>query len=244
MVTGHRALSKPRRVVTEVFEASPVSAADQLRREFEAAGSTTGTGGSGIQGVVEQSNEDLGSPVPGLQEAAKHNSAAEELERELAALRSQLTSTGPPAESAAVSGGVAGFGTQDQSSEPDSGGFLRRGELDTSSGDLPEAVAPAPASEPEPSSPVPETYSGRVYLMFPATLTQDQLESVWDSLEEVGGSGSISDHRLVSRQDGVQFTLELGNKDLVVDRLRKQMPGAGLTALAADRLGIDWPKRA
>lgn len=99
------------------------------------------------------------------------------------------------------------------------------------------------APESEPSQPVPDSYSGRIYLMFPASLTQDQLESVWDSLEEVTGSGSISDHRLISRQDGVQFTLELGNKDLVIDRLLKQMPGAGLTPLAGDRLRIDWPRQ-
>ena len=79
--------------------------------------------------------------------------------------------------------------------------------------------------------------------MFPATLAQGELESVWEILEEVAGSGTISDNRLISREQGVQFTLELGNKNLEVEQLLKRMSGTKFNALAADRLKIDWPSR-
>ena len=234
-------------VRAEAVETATMPAADDLRREFEAATSVSGIGGSGIQEAVEHTNADSEAPVSVSQDAARPNSAADELERELAALRSQFASTEPPvgptitpAGTPAAPGGIAVSDTQEWSSEAASGGFLRRGELNRNSEDRPEAVPFAP--EPEPSTPVPESYSGRVYLMFPASLTQDELESVWENLEGVAGNGAISDHRLISRQDGVQFTLELGNKDLVVDRLLKQMPGATLIALAQDKLRIDWPR--
>ena len=222
-------------VGAEAAETAPKSAADDLRREFESAGSE----GSGTRETAEHTDTDVEAPAP--------VSAAEELERELSALRSQLSSPEPPGGPQGTPGGsgpapraVTGSTTQSLSSDAVSGGLLRRGELDRYSEDRPQAVAPA--LEPEPSTSVPDSYSGRIYLMFPASLTQDELESVWESLEEVAGSGTISDHRLISRQDGVQFTLELGNKGLVIDRLRKQMPGAGLTPVAEDRLIIDWPR--
>lgn len=64
--------------------------------------------------------------------------------------------------------------------------------------------------------------------------------SVWEVLDEVAG-GAIVDSRLVSMEAGVQFTLDLGNKELTVDELQKRMPGARLAALEADRIKIDWP---
>ena len=78
--------------------------------------------------------------------------------------------------------------------------------------------------------------------MFPSSLGQDDLGSVWEILEEVSGSGTIVDNRLVSGEAGVQFTLELGKKALSVKDLLKRMPGAGLTALEDDRLRVDWPR--
>ena len=60
-------------------------------------------------------------------------------------------------------------------------------------------------------------------------------------VDEVAG-GTIVDNRLVSRGAGIQFTLDLGNKVLVVEDLRKRMPGARLEALEEDRLKVDWPR--
>ena len=182
-------------VVAESVQAGPMSAADQLRREFESAG----TGGSETREAVGHTNPDPAAPVPG--------SAAAELERELAALRSQIASTEPPvgpeatdAESGTAPGTVVDPAVRELSSDADSRGILRPGELDRVSGDQPEAVTSAPVLEP--STQLPESYSGRIYLMFPATLTQDELESAWDNLEEVAGIGTINDHRLISRQEG------------------------------------------
>ena len=78
--------------------------------------------------------------------------------------------------------------------------------------------------------------------MFPGTLDQDQVGSVWEALDDVAGSGAIVDSRLVSREEGVQFTLELGTKVLTLDSLNKKMPGAEMTALQEDRLKVDWPR--
>lgn len=77
--------------------------------------------------------------------------------------------------------------------------------------------------------------------MFPSTLGQEQLGSVWEVLDEVAG-GTIVDNQLISRETGVQFTLDLGNKVLAVEELRKKMPGTGLEALGEDRLKVDWPR--
>ncbi len=92
--------------------------------------------------------------------------------------------------------------------------------------------------------PIPETYSGRIYLMFPSSLGQEEQESVWDALEEVAGSGAIVDRRLVSREAGIQFTLELRNRVLAVADSMKRLRGAGLEALEPDRLKVNWPRRA
>ena len=80
--------------------------------------------------------------------------------------------------------------------------------------------------------------------MFPATLDQDALGTVWEALDEVAGSGAIVDNRLVSDEAGIQFTLELGNKVLSMDRLRSRMAGAAFVALAEDRLKVNWPRKA
>jgi hypothetical protein len=55
--------------------------------------------------------------------------------------------------------------------------------------------------------------------------------------------GAIVDTQLISREAGIQFTLDLGNRQLVVEELRKRMPSSGMTELAADRLKIDWRPR-
>ena len=102
--------------------------------------------------------------------------------------------------------------------------------------------APTAPSDDTPSLTLPESYSGRVYFMFPGTLDQDQVGMVWEALDEVAGSGAIVDSRLVSREEGVQFTLELGNNVLELEALKKKMPGAELTALMKDRLKVDWPR--
>ncbi len=94
---------------------------------------------------------------------------------------------------------------------------------------------------PDPAGPLPRSYTGRLFLMFPASLSQDSLESVWDFLEEVAGTGSIADMRLVSRNAGIQFTMELGARELGLDELRRRIPNADLAPLGTDRLRVNWP---
>ena len=98
----------------------------------------------------------------------------------------------------------------------------------------------AQPAAPEPDSPaeLAQTYSGRLYLMFPSTLSQGRLETVWDILDQLG---AIADTRLISRDAGIQFTLELGNKPMTVEALRKLIPNCQIEALEEDRLRINWP---
>ena len=99
---------------------------------------------------------------------------------------------------------------------------------------LPEAPPPLPA-------PTAATYTGRIYLMFPSSLSQGRLESVWEVLDQVAGSGKITDTRLISREAGIQFTLDLGDRELDIDALRAKFPDAEVVPMEEDRLRIDWP---
>jgi hypothetical protein len=77
--------------------------------------------------------------------------------------------------------------------------------------------------------------------MFPSSLSQGRLESVWEVLDQVAGSGNITDTRLVSREAGIQFTLDLGNGELNIDALQSRFSDATIVALEEDRLRIEWP---
>ncbi len=109
----------------------------------------------------------------------------------------------------------------------------------------PSAASPTPAAAQPPPAPVgappAATYTGRIYLMFPSSLSQGRLESVWEVLDQVAGSGNITDTRLISRDAGIQFTLDLGNRELNIEALKSKIPDAQVSALEEDRLLIDWP---
>ena len=77
--------------------------------------------------------------------------------------------------------------------------------------------------------------------MFPSSLSQGRLESVWEVLDQVAGSGNITDTRLVSREAGIQFTLDLGNHELNIEALKNEFPDAQVSAMEEDRIRINWP---
>ena len=77
--------------------------------------------------------------------------------------------------------------------------------------------------------------------MSPSSLSQGRLESVWEVLDQVAGSGNITDTRLVSREAGIQFTLDLGNHELNIEALKNEFPDAQVSAMEEDRIRIDWP---
>ena len=77
--------------------------------------------------------------------------------------------------------------------------------------------------------------------MFPSSLSQGRLESVWEVLDQVAGSGNITDTRLVSREAGIQFTLDLGNHELNIEALKNEFPDAQVSAMEEDRIRIYWP---
>ena len=77
--------------------------------------------------------------------------------------------------------------------------------------------------------------------MFPSSLSQGRLESVWEVLDQVAGSGNITDTRLVSREAGIQFTLDLGNHELNIEALKNEFSDAQVSDMEEDRIRIDWP---
>ena len=220
--------------VTQTVESPPISAAEALRREMEEAASATSPQAFGTQ----PSGGGMDVPAPDV--PAGPVSLVEELERGLEASRTISASTVPP----------------DVAVEPPAAAEARPAEapddrLQTVAQDLTfqpdvkeSTASPTRGTQQEPSGPLAESYSGRLYLMFPSSLGQNELETVWEVLDEVAGSGAIVDNRLVSQEAGIQFTLELRDKVLSTDQLRNRMPGAGLIALSEDRVKVDWPSRA
>ena len=179
-------------------------------------------------------------------------SAAEQLIRDMEAARAAMQ---PPQPSPAVETPHAtqdlildmpAFGSPPAEDEP---------ETATPPANVPAPVpAPqvSPDSAPEPAARPPETnrgrpaeasYSGRLYLMFPSTLTQDQMGMVWEALEDVARGSQILDSRLLSASEGIQFTVELGAAGLVVKSLSGRLLGAEFEGLEPDRLKVNWPKR-
>ena len=109
----------------------------------------------------------------------------------------------------------------------------------------PPVAAPKPVQKPavQPvvfGSGLAKTYTGRVYLMFDASLNREGLQSVWDAVEEAAGPGVIVDTRLVSQEEGVQVTLDLEKSDLDVVVLLRRLPGAEMVPIAKDRLNVAW----
>ena len=97
------------------------------------------------------------------------------------------------------------------------------------------APPPTPASEA-----IAAAYAGRVYLMFDANLTQQDLEAIWDAIEESSEVGAIVDTRLVSKEEGVQMTLDLRAARLDISAVQARLPGVVFSPIAADRLRVTW----
>ena len=65
----------------------------------------------------------------------------------------------------------------------------------------PVTAPPKATPSPTPGAGPAATCTGRIYLMFPSSLIQGRLESVWedlDQLDQVDGGRNITDTRLVS----------------------------------------------
>ncbi|PKB71668.1 MAG: hypothetical protein BZY87_04140 [SAR202 cluster bacterium Io17-Chloro-G6] len=122
---------------------------------------------------------------------------------------------------------------------------FRNGDSNGTKPPAPVTAAPEPmgtsAVRPvSPSGELARTYTGRVYLMFDASLAREDLESVWDAVEEAAGPGVIIDTRLVSRDEGVQVTLDLDGTTLDVAAFLRRLRGAELAAITDDRLKVAW----
>ena len=161
-------------------------------------------------------------------------SAAEELARELESLRQ---ATAPQAPGGAPS--ITPEATAPQAAPADQ--VPPEPPLVIEAVPAPPDVMPAAAAPPI-GNPPAATYSGRLNLMFPSTLTQDEMGLVWEVLEEVSKGGQILDSRLVSASEGIQFTIQLGPMGIMIEDMVAKLFGAQVSELEADRLKVAWPQ--
>lgn len=104
----------------------------------------------------------------------------------------------------------------------------------------------SPVSQDPPSAtgkPYDAVYFERVFLMFPSTLTPDEVGLVWAAVEDAAQGSRILDSRLLPASAGIQFTVQLGRDGLLAEDLKSRLSGAEFEGLEPDRLKVDWPKR-
>ena len=214
------------------------NAAEQLRHEMESASPTTPMPEPVPQRIIPDPFDfsQPATPVIDMPEARQQPTAAELLRQEMQAAVAPpspeiLEPPVVPAPGPVVPPSVAVSPPEAQAppqAEP------------SAASPTPTAVQPPPVPAPV-GAPPAATYTGRIYLMFPSSLSQGRLESVWEVLDQMAGSGNITDTRLISREAGIQFTLDLGNHELNIEVLKSKFPDAQVSALEEDRLRIDWP---
>ena len=213
---------RPHRLLHRRFRRSPQpNAAKQLRRDMEDAASPP------PEPVPPPVPAEAVNPSPRIiemPEPRQQPTTAELLRQEMAA------ATPPPG------GGDAGPRRRQNRPLPNNRPSLNLPQLALSHLRPIRGLQPRP-----PGSPPAANYTGRIYLMSPSSLSQGRLESVWEVLDQVAGSGNITDTRLVSRQAGVQFTSDLGSGELNIDALQSKFSDATIVALEEDRLRIEWP---
>ena len=200
-------MTPPQPPVVEVGDITPMSAAEQLQREFAA-------------GAFPHDPQEGAAPVSPARGAGPRVERPEP--------RSEAPRDKPGTAAGAPEKDVAAPRPPMVSVEP-------------TGGPIPIPSSPAAATDEAALDSLSATYTGRLYLMFPSSLGQEEIRSVWAILESIV-AGSIVENRLVSRAAGIQFTLDPGSKEFALEQLRNRMPGAKLEALGADRLKVDWPR--
>lgn len=90
---------------------------------------------------------------------------------------------------------------------------------------------------------VPGAYKGRLFLVFPSHINDDKeiLRTVFGKIRGMAGEGWIEDARFIARGEEVQFTVQLGEKELARRDLMTQFPDVLLRDLAEDRVKIELP---
>ena len=88
------------------------------------------------------------------------------------------------------------------------------------------------------SSSVAASYSGILYIVFSPAADAATLSFFWDVVDTVAGVGKVVAQTPLSDGSGHEFTLDLGNDQLVIEQLQKRIPGAQVAALGPDRLSI------
>lgn len=95
---------------------------------------------------------------------------------------------------------------------------------------------PVPATDQPELVGVADTYTGTFYISFtPAT----DSAKFWDAIESVAGVGKVISLEPLSDGSGLEFTVDMGSEVMVMEELRKQIPGAAIAATGSNRLHIE-----
>ena len=94
------------------------------------------------------------------------------------------------------------------------------------------AFPPAAGSEPDTSQIPATTYSGILYIIY-SSGEDAALSFFWDVMDVVAGPGKVIDQTPLADGSGHEFTLDLGSDVLVLEDLRKGIPGSEITAIGA-----------
>jgi hypothetical protein len=222
---------EPQGVIIEMPASPQPNAAEQLRREMEAAAQQPPTP-EPVAPPAPAAPEDTNPLIIEMPEPRQQPTAAE-------LLRQEMQAAAPPARPEVVESPVVQAPVP-VPPPPPVAPPIAQAPPQAEPAPPPPVATPPPAPTAPTSAPA-ATYTGRIFLMFPSSLSQGRLESVWEVLDQVAGSGNITDTRLVSREAGIQFTLDVGSGELNIDALQTRFSDATIVALEADRLKIEWP---
>ena len=102
-----------------------------------------------------------------------------------------------------------------------------------------QSPRPPPAPGPSQSLPAAETYSGILYVIFTPAADAATLSFFWDTIDSIAGVGKVIAQTPLPDGSGHEFTLDLGNDILVLEQLKRRIPGGDIVALGQDRIRIE-----
>ena len=155
----------------------------------------------------------------------------------LAQLRESLSSSHPTEE--ATEAPPSGITEEPPGSVPapaDGGGPGYPGQM--------QSKSPPSTASPSQFLPLAETYSGILHLVLTPAADSATLSFFWDVLDAAAGVGKVIAQTPLPDGTGHEFTLDLGSDVMVMEEMKRQIPGAVIEALGQDRLHVRLGPRA